>query len=106
MRAFPMRVLIVAVVLAAILPAGARAKDDNPVKGPVEHLDEALQNVLDTLGLVLQAVPQYELPEVLPNGDIIIRRVHPGEPSQDPPEDKPKEKPKQIPDDAGGGIRT
>lgn len=101
-----MRAFIVAFMLAAMLPLGVRAQDESPSKGAVEHLDEAMQNVLDAIGMVLQAVPQYELPEVLPNGDIIIRRVHPGASGETKPEDMPKEKPKQMPDDAGGGVRT
>jgi hypothetical protein len=35
--------------------------------------------VLNSLKLLLKSIPQYKAPEVLKNGDIIIRRVPPGE---------------------------
>ena len=78
-----MRGLIFGLIIAISLPLSAAA--DNKSTG--EQLDEVLQNVLDAIGLVIRAVPQYELPEVLPNGDIIIRRVQPDE----PPAEKPDE---------------
>lgn len=89
-----MRSLILAAVLVAGMPIAAAAQD----KSAGEHLDEALQDVLDTIGMVLQAVPQYELPEVLPNGDIIIRRVPPLEP--------PEEKPAEEPENTDEGVKT
>ena len=33
----------------------------------------------DALDLVLKAIPQYEAPEILKNGDILIRRKNPTE---------------------------
>ena len=41
---------------------------------------EGLEDVLRALKLILHAVPQYQMPEVLDNGDIIIRRQHPDDP--------------------------
>ncbi len=35
---------------------------------------EAMDQLLDALGLFLESIPQYEMPEVDDNGDIIIRR--------------------------------
>jgi hypothetical protein len=35
------------------------------------------------MGLFLQSIPQYEAPEILKNGDIIIRRKNP-EPAPGP----------------------
>ena len=81
-----MRALIIAAMLAVSLPISAQAED----KGAVEQLDKALQDVLEMLELMLKSVPQYEMPEVLPNGDIIIRRVQ--------PEDQPAEKPAEDDD--------
>lgn len=89
-----MRSLILAAVLIAGLPLAAAAQE----KSAGDQLDEVLQDVLDAIGLVLQAVPQYELPEVLPNGDIIIRRV----PPLKPPEEKPAEQPKNNDE----GVKT
>ena len=45
-------------------------------------LEEGAKRVIDALGLFMQAIPTYELPEVLPNGDIIIRRKKPAENDQ------------------------
>lgn len=89
-----MRSLILAAVLVAGMPIAAAAQE----KSAGEQLDEALQDVLDTIGMVLEAVPHYELPEVLPNGDIIIRRVPPLEP--------PEEKPAEEPENTDEGVKT
>jgi hypothetical protein len=49
-----------------------------------DSLEDAQQEAVEGIGKLLQAlqmfvksVPQFAAPEVLPNGDIIIRRVHP-----------------------------
>ena len=77
-----------ALVLLLAVPASAQS----PVfvgKSTGEQVDEALENVLDALRLVMRAIPQYELPEVLPNGDILIRRI----PQEPEPEAEPEKKP-------------
>ena len=51
---------------------------------PGEMFKDATRTILRALGLMLQAIPQYETPEILDNGDIIIRRKHPK--SEPPPE--------------------
>lgn len=89
-----MRQLIFAAVIAACLPATAYAGE----KSAGEQFDQVLEDVMDALNLVMRAVPQYELPEVLPNGDIIIRRVQPDEPREEPPPEQKKED--------GDGVRT
>ena len=48
---------------------------------------EALQRLLILLEGIIESIPQYELPEVLENGDIIIRRV-PAEPEESPEEEE------------------
>lgn len=40
-------------------------------------MEEAAQNLTRVLSMVLRSIPQYETPKILPNGDILIRRVHP-----------------------------
>jgi hypothetical protein len=37
----------------------------------------AIEQLVRALGLALQAVPQYEMPRMNENGDIIIRRANP-----------------------------
>ena len=41
------------------------------------------------LELMLDSIPMFEVPEILPNGDIIIRRVHPDD-HEDEEEDDPQ----------------
>ena len=45
--------------------------------------------------MMMQAIPQYEMPEVLENGDIIIRRRNPEQPE-----------PPQRPEDGTAGTST
>ena len=91
-----MRTLVFAAVIALGLPAAAMAQEE---KSPGEHLDRMVQDVLDAVGLIIRMVPQYEMPEVLPNGDIIIRRIRPEEPQPD----EEKQGPDGTPD---GGVKT
>ena len=51
--------------------------------GAVSDASEALQGLATLLEGIIDAVPHYELPEVLENGDVIIRRV-PDEPERLP----------------------
>jgi hypothetical protein len=39
---------------------------------------EGIGKLLEALQMFVKSVPQYSAPEVLPNGDIILRRVNPG----------------------------
>ena len=89
-----MRALIVAALLTVSAPAWAQSSADSPM----DQLDGVMQEVLDAINLMMRAVPQYELPEVLPNGDIIIRRV--------PKDDLPAEKPEEKPEEGDSGVKT
>jgi hypothetical protein len=79
---------LIATIAAASLaaaPGAALAQQDgdspprSEEKAPRELATEGLQKLMLALELLLQAIPQYEMPEVLENGDIIIRRVPEGE---------------------------
>ena len=48
-------------------------------KKPEGMIEDGMKMILNALSLILKSIPQYKAPEVLENGDIIIRRVHPGE---------------------------
>ena len=48
-------------------------------KNPEDMIEDGMKMILNALQLLLKSIPQYEAPEVLENGDIIIRRVRPGE---------------------------
>lgn len=73
---------LVTVAVAWCLATPAAADDDL-----VPDAAEALQGLLTLLEGIIDSVPQYELPEVLENGDIIIRRV-PAEPDEPPGEEE------------------
>ena len=66
----------------ALAPAMAAATDNaapqqSPDSGsPGELAREGLEQMMRALRLLVESIPQYELPEVLDNGDIIIRRKH------------------------------
>lgn len=53
---------------------------------PADTIERGAQMVLDGLRAFFSSIPQYETPEVLPNGDIIIRRVNPKSEQQDKPD--------------------
>ncbi len=64
---------IAALLLAALfVTAPASAQE----KRPEELALEGINKVLQALNLFMDSIPQYEAPEVLENGDIIIRRKH------------------------------
>ncbi|GAB6053600.1 hypothetical protein JCM17960_24200 [Magnetospira thiophila] len=44
---------------------------------PREMLEEGMQTIFGALEMLMMSIPQYSAPEVLPNGDIIIRRKQP-----------------------------
>ena len=48
-------------------------------KKPGDMIEDGMRMILNALSLILKSIPQYKTPEVLENGDIIIRRVRPGE---------------------------
>lgn len=81
----------------AVAPvADAVAGEQEPGQTPRELLDDATEKMMQALRLMLMAVPQYALPEINDNGDIIIRRIRPDEGRQVP-------SPEATPD---GPLRT
>jgi hypothetical protein len=53
---------------------------DNVQEQAERALKEGVQTILRALNTMFKSVPQYDMPEVLENGDIIIRRKRPKEP--------------------------
>ena len=74
-----MRAVVCGVVLSAALAmTPAVAQDQQQSLDEAERMAmDAIARMMDALGLFIDSIPQYEAPEVLPNGDIIIRRIHP-----------------------------
>lgn len=95
--------LLAVAALSAILARPASPQEgqgepapgtEAPKAGPLSETEEAivgaLRRTMELLSSTLDSVIVYELPEVLPNGDIIIRRKRP--PAEEPPvatEDEP-----------------
>ena len=82
---------LIAFILIALLglavPNLAAAQD--PQETPGELAVEGMERLLRAIELIIEMIPQYDAPEVLPNGDIIIRRKNPTEPRDDEePEDE------------------
>ena len=78
---------IAAAILATFVmanPMTASANDtqwidsaEDSLKEAEKLAKEAAERLMLTLRMLLEYVPQYEMPEVLDNGDIIIRRKQP-----------------------------
>lgn len=81
----------VLVLLAAAPAAGAWAQSgsDQPGSGqapsPAERLQEGAAAIVEGLRLFMDQLQSYQPPEILPNGDIIIRRRPPADPGPDAP---------------------
>ena len=64
--------------------APALADEPDRPRDPTQEMEqlarEAAEQLMFALSAMLAAIPQYEAPEVLPNGDIIIRRKLPEAP--------------------------
>ncbi len=88
MRPFPAACLISAVLALSMSfgPASAHPPEDRArPNDPRQFLEEATRDMLRRFELLLQAIPQYQAPEILENGDIIIRRIHPERKKPVPP---------------------
>jgi len=72
------------VATSPVLAQNPAPKDNMPEKAE-KALTEGIKTVLRALETMFESIPQYEMPEVLENGDIIIRRKHPKK--DKPPDD-------------------
>ncbi len=90
-----MRRFILVMALLAAAPAAAQGERDlgegielfsegtrQMLRGLMQELEPALRELRERLG----GIDAYYPPEILPNGDIIIRRKQPLAPQEDPPE--------------------
>ena len=71
--------LLVSILMVGLLMASSPLQAEesprtDPDGTPSELLEGAAQRLVRALELILMAIPQYEAPELLENGDIIIRR--------------------------------
>lgn len=58
-------------------------------KGVDELAVEGLSKLMDALSLFVDAIPQYSAPEILENGDIIIRRKNKDKGDEDDEKESP-----------------
>lgn len=92
----PFAAVLAATVLLVALPAGTRAQtgpqtapnDSGP--SPAERLQEGAAAIVEGLRLLMDQLQSYQPPEILPNGDVIIRRRPPGQPAPDEPNRTPE----------------
>ena len=71
-------------LLSIPLAAGSAESLQDNAKEAERLADEALAKMMRALDLLIMTVPRYAAPEVLPNGDIIIRRLDPLEDEDEP----------------------
>ena len=65
---------------AATAATPALAQSDQQGQTEAEQrIQQGLSAILEGLSLFMQDIPRYEVPEILPNGDIIIRRINPND---------------------------
>ncbi len=86
-----MRSVLIIGLLALTSPATAQVEPPESLLEQLERLTKPLVPMLRDLGERIEKLPNYYPPEVLPNGDIIIRRKP--DPEEDP---EPAPEPLQI----------
>jgi hypothetical protein len=79
-------VLVGGTAVSGVAVSNAALAQENET--PESLAAEGLQQVLRAVELFISTIPIYEAPEVLPNGDIIIRRVQPDNGPTDKDADK------------------
>jgi hypothetical protein len=81
-------VAIVAAVCLAVMAAPSVA-DEPSQPSQRERAEtfarEGMESLMQALDLLLHSIPQYELPMMNENGDIIIRRRHESDPAKPAP---------------------
>ena len=88
---FRKTLLIAGVALLLSAPQAMAAEDwQRELRSELERMgvltEESLQKLGRALNEALGKVPRYAMPEVLPNGDIIIRRLPDAKPKADEPD--------------------
>lgn len=93
-----MRYLAILAILLSCTVAQAQPRQaplDREAEETARAFRDALERAMRLMDNVLGSIPQYEMPEVMPNGDIIIRRIpsHKPEPPTRRPAPEPDRKP-------------
>ena len=94
-KSLGLRALAAALVLAtAAAPSLAQQRSPAPPQEerPGDLARDAIEKMMRALSLAIENLPQYAMPELNENGDIIIRRLNPRA-------EKPRPKPPGNPDE-------
>ena len=84
MRVHLLPLFALSILAAPVAGASAESLQDNTAEA--ERLaNEALAKMMKALDLLIMTVPRYAAPEILPNGDIIIRRLDPQQEEDEEP---------------------
>lgn len=82
---------ILSIFLAAAGPGPVRADTPGERERAEEMAREAIEKLMRALELMIESIPQYEMPEINEDGDIIIRRKRRPPPDESDEPDKPSE---------------
>ena len=67
--------IIISIFLAGANPSAPASAEEHDERGRAEEMArEAIEQLMRALELMIQSIPQYEMPEINEDGDIIIRR--------------------------------
>ena len=84
---FSLCMITALLVSPAMLLAASSSEEEKGETSPEALAAEGLAKLLDAMEAFIDQIPQYEAPEVLENGDIIIRRRNKEEAPQTPPDE-------------------
>ena len=68
-------IMTISLAIALTFSTAVQAQEQKPDV----MIEQGAKMIFDAFALVLKTIPQYEAPEILENGDIIIRRKIPTE---------------------------
>ena len=70
-----MSLIVFSIFLAGAVPSAVARAEEHDQRGRAEEMArEAIEQFMRALELMIQSIPQYEMPEINEDGDIIIRR--------------------------------
>ena len=80
MRHHVMTSMFLGLAFAALVAGSGPLRADEPSEREraEEMARNAIERLMRALEMMIESIPQYEMPEINENGDIIIRRKRPG----------------------------
>jgi hypothetical protein len=74
-----MQRILSVLAISVVVSAPAAVAETKTAKPPEEIIREGAERIMEGVRAFIQRLPQYLPPEILPNGDVIIRRLPPGD---------------------------